>query len=710
MSPVEDLRARDPGAGVVALLGRMLRSEGDTRMKINAYTVVAALVLAGCGELEDEFETPMEAFDGPGGPGELAGMGAGPHSGSSPTLPVGSPAVTCPGARLIGLLDSPNASCNLGGTLPFNWDGYPMFSEGSPGLLALGAPVPGELGRYCVFEREAPPMDPQDYVEMFQAIELATTIELTEVAVDCMGEFPQADLNDAAVVEGMETAFDLNVDRVDDLMGTDWKRSNIDVTLLDTVPLGAANPVNKHGLQLAAVIDRIACPVYDPGCSGAIRNLLAMPRENWVDEPDWSRGGHHGTQGDIAMAVYQAVGEWEARLGSPSASDRLILNLSLGWDRDAQGAFNTGRAATMALISALEYARCKGALVFTAAGNNADEACPGSHTGPLAPAMFEEHPALDALACASEGYSGGGSGLPVFGTSSYTPLVYAVGAVDGLDQPLVNSRAGGQPRLVATGINGVNASSGFKALSGTSVASAVASATAALIWSYDETRTPDEVAELLHSTGWATGATADFSLAGTPAPMDVRRISVCAALDQACAGEPPFLCPQPGCAAEAPLSDAGLGDFSTQVDLVLATATVDAYTGAVTEVPICLPGPWTNLADPQPEVPVCPYCNIDIPPEDDSVDPDDVLSMSLHAEYATETILGVTLTTYDSARTATVHRFATEVIDSLNDGSSGVTTVTLDVPDATVASLEFTIESASGDVYSQANAITVNAR
>ncbi|WP_146660468.1 S8/S53 family peptidase [Enhygromyxa salina] len=683
-------------------------------MKFNYYGVAVALSLFGCALPDDDIDAELAVVGQPGNHGsdhasahDIDGSGAEqiPASGPPPPL-LGQPAVTCPGARLIGVLMGPNEGCDLGGTLPPNWDGYRMFEEASPGVKGLTAPVPSELARYCVFERESPPMSPDDYIGMFQAIDLAPTMALTEVAVDCMGEFAQADLNDAAVVGAMELAFDKNVDRVVDLLGTSWARKEIDVTLLDTVSQSAVNPANEHAWQLGALIERIACPVFDPGCSDGIGYVLAMPRETWVDAPDWIDGGHHGTQGDIALAIYQAVGEWRARLSNPGAAKRLVLNLSLGWERDAPDVFNEGRGATMALLSALEYARCQGALVFTAAGNNPDPSCPELHTGPLAPAEFEKYPALDSFMCASKGFGGGGSGLPIHGgVSTYRPLVYAVGGVDGFDEPLINSREDGQPRLVATGANGVAASSSYKALTGTSVASAVASATAALIWSYDRNLTPDDVAALLYDTGWATGPTADFALSGVPA---VRRLSVCAALDQACASHSPAWCPHLGCSAQAPDADGGLGPFSAEVDTVLASATIDAFAGSSGAAPVCSPSNWSNLADPQPEVPVCPYCNIDVPPAAASTDPDDVLSMSIHPDYASYTILDLTMTLYDSTRTETTYSFDSAVIASLNNGGTGVTTVTFDVPDTIAASLEFELLSPTGVVSTQLNGIVVN--
>ncbi|PRP92838.1 Subtilase family protein [Enhygromyxa salina] len=683
-----------------------------------AFHLIATSALLGCvsGEGFDDPELdPQTADDASALPSSVA---PGTHAEPEPRSSLNYPVVSCPNARLIGVLDPGQEDCSLAGTLPGGWNAIRMFDTGSPDIQSLGVPAPGALGRYCMYEPEAPSVSQQDYIDLFDQMHASGMISLNSVAPDCLGQGTQGtDLYDTVVREGLQEAFGLNVDRVDgiDLGSTVGFRANVDLGVIDSTSGSAAaghvTPINEHGLQIAAIIEDLACPSHDPSCIDNLNHFIALPRTAWDTPPNWIEGGHQGTQGDLAMAVYAAVRDWNERLGGPGGSERLVLNLSLGWERGLGEPIDPSRGPMRSLQSALEYASCSGALVFVAAGNNPSPGCEDETetAGPTEPAAFENIPAPDSATCTSLGFTPGGSlGRPVFGGAAYRPLVYAVGGVDEHDQPLINARTGGQPRLVALGSNGVGGVSPnlHAALTGTSVSAAVASGAAALIWSYRPELRPSEVAELLYDTGYATGDAADF---GGGVPNAVRRVSVCAALASACAGKPSYSCPQLTCTASAPATDGNLGTFFFEVDTVyadvVAAETLESFdqSSDLGTPATCGISSWDSLLDPQPETPICSHCSIDVPKGGSSGD--DQLTMDVDPLYKGD-ISSATLVSYDASRAATTYVLDSSTITALNRSTTDLVSVTLDVPDTISAVLEFEVDK-GGRTTTQSNPITV---
>lgn len=674
-----------------------------------------ALLLLGCGMDEDALldsdidlsaESDSETEATGEVPAELGVLGAGAEDGTQ-----SAPIVACPGARLIGILDDPSYSCELD-NMPPQWKWKPMFEGGSPEVSWLWEPVPSDLQRFCIYtwDGQFPALVP-DYQPMFDAIEVAPTMQLHSVAPDCMGEAGQADLQDVAVGNQLRDAFHRNIDRVmaADLGGTEPWRVDVDVAVIDTVPAWSSAAVNEHGFQMEGIIDDIACPSGTTGCAAQTRQVLAMPRENWASPPDWWNGGSHGTQGDVALAIYVAVQSWRQNLiANPlSAPPRLVLNLSLGWDRNLPDTVDPLRGPHHALKSVLQFAACEGVLVFAAAGNNPVEGCPAEHVDALGPANFEAQPMLTPSECAALGFPTSTSGYPVFGTPlPYEPLLHAVGGVDELDAPLLNARQNGEPRLVALGANG-SSNSGLgsgsrEALTGTSVSTAVASGTAALIWSYRPALRPHEVVEILYNSGWVLGRNADFGLG---VPMGTRRISTCASLANACVGQPPWMCPALTCVAAGPALEGDLGPFFTEVEGIMTGPNViDSHSSGLSgTAPLCVGDPWDNLADPQPEEPLCPHCNINIPPGTGTGD--DEVRMTLGAGWA-PLISALKLVTYDSGRNPLSYSLDPSVVISLQDPTVDVTSVFVDAPNTVSATLEFTLV----DGRTQSNPIPVSFR
>jgi hypothetical protein len=251
------------------------------------------------------------------------------------------------------------------------------------------------------------------------------------------------------------------------------------------------------------------------------------------------------------------------------------------------------------------------------------------------------------------------------------------------------------PRLAALGANGI-VDPGAEALSGTSVSAAVTSATAALLWSFRPELRPDEVMQLIYSSGWATGQVADFALTGSPS---VHRVSVCAALDDACTGQSGN-CPTPGCSATAPATDGNLSGFQAALEAVLADPGTNVESFQVetsAEYPTCEPPVAmgsTDLSSPQPDVPLCSRCNLT--KAGGFLPNDDELSMTIDAAYAGQ-ILGLKLVLTDAAGTPSYHGFDPEVVESLNSQPYpvNVTLVMVEAAGARDAALQFSLVDGS---------------
>jgi hypothetical protein len=434
-----------------------------------------------------------------------------------------------------------------------------------------------------------------------------------------------------------------------------------------------------------------------------------MPRIDWAHAPDWVRGGGHGTQGDVALAVYEAVAGWhERRIANPNKSaPRLVLNLSIGWNRLTQDTGSLDRGPARSVLTALQYASCQGALVFVAAGNNPDEGCPDDHTGPLAPAAFEQFRAPTEPECIGLGFaSPWAASYPVHGSQSgYEPLVHAVGGVDEYDRPLINARLDGTPRMVALGSNAVVAEPGstFEPLTGTSISAAVASGIASLIWSYRPELRPHEIADLMIDGSWKLGADAEFGINGLPLTAQYR-LSVCGALAQACDGQDPDACPEPKCELGEPAKDGNLGDFFAEVDGILAdpsTSVDPIYTNQSTSAPVCENFDYTNLADPQPPKPLCSRCSLSIAAGSNFGD--DAVKMQTEAMYD-GMVTAAWMTVYDAVGNPTAISFDNSVITSLNSPTSDVTIAFVDSPTTVAATINFTLN----DGTKQSNSIPVS--
>ncbi|WP_157596479.1 S8/S53 family peptidase [Plesiocystis pacifica] len=627
--------------------------------------------------------------------------------------------VDCIGAnRLIGILDkAAPASCDpmTGGTAPLSadWIAHPLFESGSPGVQAIAGSAPGNLDRYCAYDYVGNPVINTSnastiYGEVLDKIDIWGSMPITSVAADCRGQFAQGDLYDAPVSAAFEDSFMTNIgwDMGANALGAGTGRDAVDVAVVDTVSADAAagqvTPHNAHGLFMTHIVDAITCPGGQTNCAGSTENVLAMPRDEWSSGPSWVEGGDHGTQGDLAMGVYQAVAEWLDRRDTlPNAPKRLVINLSVGWNRDLQNTEDLSKGPAQSLIAALEYARCQGALVVAAAGNNLDESCPGNQSGVLAPAAYQDMAALTELECDARGYDADPvweASYPSHHATGWRPLVLAVGALDPFDAPTANARDGGMPLMAAYGQGALIDGKFDDPLTGSSVSSAVVAATMALMWSYRPELTPPEIILELYYSGWNTGMVADM-----PVGWPVARTSVCSALSAVCQGQ--ANCPTNICTVAAPPAHGNLDVIETAVNGALAGATVDDHTQGASVAKTCdTPvGPTTTLSDPQPQTPICARCNLFVPPG--GVLDDDALHMTIDDEYHNENITIVQLTTFDNADNETVFNLTPSTLTSLNGQPTpmDITRAYFEASDAVQATIEITLQNGT----TQENDVTV---
>jgi hypothetical protein len=555
--------------------------------------------------------------------------------------------------------------------------------------------VTGELGKFCKYDWIGQG-DPT--VAALQA-----TAGVLQVASDCGGVFDHS--TDAvwdAVGPDVQAAFHYGIGRptADDLSlsTSEASRSKVYVAVVDSVPEPRpAVPRSLHGEFMVALINDIACPGGTENCAVEVVRQLGLPRyidENGVrDLVDPDRGGYYGTQRDTAAAIYRSVQTWRATDLQANPS-KLIINLSVGWDRELYGDVDDPgpRPAVAAVHAAIEWARCFGVIVIAASGNRSYSCV----RGPTAPGAWEQHPAPTASRCNALGAPPPPTGI------GYSPLLYSVGGLTHDHMPMARSRVHGMPRLAALATNAV-AGDATRTLTGTSISSAVATAAAALVWSYNPHLTPQAVMSTIYQTGSETSLQADYALPNT-ANMDVHAINVCAALEAACnlsssnCPADPFAAPLACLDMAEPQSLSVVFDqLETAYDNSVSATIIgeeiecdnecsefaagmflaDDAGPAECPEPSSMAQPYTL---PQPTQMGCPNCTFDVTSS--------VVYASLDPSFATATITDVTIAVVDGDRRTTYFRYGP--LD-LNVGS--ITAITLEatqVP-ATVRSASIAI-------------------
>ena len=285
-----------------------------------------------------------------------------------------------------------------------------------------------------------------------------------------------------------------------------------------------------HGRAMGLIISKLACPAPGASCRAEVASTLALPLIATPDgvERDTLNGGYYGSLGDLSSAIDEAVTDWRLN----ALEHRLVINLSLGWEESHGGAYSDDPsslpAPVLSVWEAIARARCHGAVVVAAAGNRVEG--PDSETGPTYPAAWAMNTVPSEAQCASLGAPS---------VSSYdedAPLVYAVGGLESNDKDLSIGRADARPEFVAPAAHAVVADgAGDHSVlqTGTSVAAAVTSAIAAVVWSYRPDLSAEQVMEMVYEGGADIGRPATFCLDGSDCGA-ARRVSMCGAVQEAC--------------------------------------------------------------------------------------------------------------------------------------------------------------------------------
>lgn len=348
-------------------------------------------------------------------------------------------------------------------------------------------------------------------------------------------------------------------------------------------PVGADDiPVNtvSHGFDVAWIARYLACP------NGSLRPCLAHVRTDLA----LGRAGGRGARADLAASIVRLVRAWKSKEGRKAP---LVIPIAAGWEPLAERAvpFRKGPAGASAandtvdsdvlpspepiagtplspggraVLAALEYASCHGALILAAAGG--DPGYKETPSGAMLPAAWETLHAPSPAAC--KAWFGDDAVLKLATpTASYAPLVHAIGGVDERDHPIFGTRDKSLPRIVvpaaiAAAYPEDPADAGYARLcapgadvtkafvcsrttprTGTSMAVAAASAIAAVVWAHHPTWSGHDVMSALYTGGTPLGEKADLSLDG-PGKNGIVRATLCGALAASCRGAPKGTCPE----------------------------------------------------------------------------------------------------------------------------------------------------------------------
>jgi hypothetical protein len=477
-------------------------------MKTSTASAVVALAAIGVAAAWWSYERSEDTVPPKEAPEETE-----PGSGTSePVVEVSDEALAqcgeiakdaCPGDVWVGIDKTPNMPPSCPTPPPAaGWATFPLFSDVTGDL-----PV---LAEYCLYTKSGGTDLPTDWPLWNQ--------DLQDLDKDC------AIVGPAAPERHSQWLIDEFYREAGRPEGDRDSTSPVRLAFVDTGPTNSTNPqvdvpyapsisgpsaaidpecsdkaCSPHGFWLVNMARRMLCRLdSDEGCGNvSITSRLAMPRINVAGElKKRDEGGVAGYLSDLAQAVDLEVDEWE----HDARPDKLVLNLSLGWEpcfggvvEDAGGVhkLHNPPVTVKAAHDALENAACKGALIVAAAGNfqgplNYGLATSDVEPGPTIPGAWEALPRSTDSSCET---------LP---DGAYAPLLYAVGAVDRRNKPIANSRPLSRPRLVAFGDHAVIPVlvpaqdpkaprefqvAGSREFTGTSVATGLVSVAAAARWS-----------------------------------------------------------------------------------------------------------------------------------------------------------------------------------------------------------------------------------
>jgi len=416
------------------------------------------------------------------------------------------------------------------------WNGEQLFDVGTPWLLYEddNGPVAGALSRYCQYTWPSTELSEAQIDALYQAV------GGDPIGPSCRAVTPQGDRLTDVLGPTLRDMFRFNTGRPSPsglpLPVPGGLDPLVTVMVVDTQSDDLElEPTSRHGRHMGNIISDIACPEGHSGCRVEIDYVVGLPRRSG-GLVDYERGGRVGTHADLAVAIYEGLRRWEEANANRAVPSRLVLNLSVGWEPDLFGGTEANPPPAIdAVRSALERARCMGAVIVASVGNAGDTCDP---VGALLPAAWEEQPAPGATRCAELGVVN-----TPFPIGSDQPLVHAVGGL-GLDlRPMPRARAEANPRLMAASAHAAAGDPVHGGLSGTSVGTAATTAAAALVWSYRPSLSPSAVMDWVYAGGQPLSdpISTDIALPGSN-PLPPRRVDACAALAAAC-NDPGASCP-----------------------------------------------------------------------------------------------------------------------------------------------------------------------
>lgn len=381
---------------------------------------------------------------------------------------------------------------------------------------------------------------------------------------------------------------------------------------------------NLHGRAVALVIADTACSTYGNmgECPVKVHSYLALNAlashngETTTLGIDNVHGGYAGTLTDLSLAIRRAVDDWKPN----AANERLIINISAGWDPIWGGAATPNGAVTGTpelVLESVQYAHCAGAVVFAAAGNRTTPFGSAAPETAIYPAAWTTLPAPTPDQCAALGVA---DAKP----DAAAPLLHAVGGLDLLGGPLMTGRPNALPPLATVGINVVRhepygAPHHTPTLTGTSMSTAAVSGVAAHYWMQNPTWTPTYLTEQLYQKGQPTTHTANICAGAGPC-REVRNVVLCATQGDVtpigCSAKPPTL--------ELPASSPPEIEEPIPLELVAA----ESLTPGTGEQPWVYPQP--------PDDPSCGVCQFQNPDNKldinwlSSFDPSRVVQMRIY--------------------------------------------------------------------------------
>ena len=608
---------------------------------VRILTLAGALAAAAC--VADETFDSTEDLEprGKGAHEQQSSAGGEQSGGPSPAQGAGQSLAdlgdVCPAWRLVVRMQQGEGVCpNAHGELAWKID--PLFEYQN-----RDRPTSKKARLYCLATWDDGNSDPSE-----DALAWLRDSNVDAFDRDCVAVTPEGDPigDETANVLGKLTYISTGRLSADDLKLTETEelRSGVRIDCVDSMPNAAVkHPRLAHGETMARIAEAYACPGTDPSCKVEVVRSLGLPR--YANGVDLDRGGVIASFSDIAQAIDAAVDSW--RDSSPASP--LIINLSIGWDSLA---FAHNPVAQESVHVAIERARCAGALIIAAAGNESNLCT----DGPLAPATWEQHSAPSKSRCKRLGFPDSPERV------GYSPLVYAAGGLEADGTVLHNARSGGQPRLNATAshVAIVNAAGDRVAptTTGTSVAAAIVSGAAGLLWSYFPTSTPEQIMAMIYDEAVPVpnAPAPDFWFDdGSGGEHTIRRLDLCSAVRKAC-NRPAESCFIPLHDLECqPITsiDSARGELREEFTALQAkpdefdellpvdpqpcgpdcSSTVNPHLGSVTTAysdenmdAICSPpesARWMRFTRPQPDSTSCPTCGAGSESVRASMDDDD---------------------------------------------------------------------------------------